>query len=231
QLSKDVPFGRPAQERGDPKRALELYGKASIEWPQNFGLRVLAARAAFSLGDTERAKSDLLEATRQAPKDTDAALWLARIFYSEGNFAQCAGFAQRQLKERGTVDAGAHVIWAEALAATNQMPQARKGLENLAKERNGEFRSVAWATEANLRSRGAPVAALKDLETQIASAKLDLGDSKQEVLLDQLFDLLVQTGHPDQAEKRISALLAKRPDSANLHALARRGPLAPAPAG
>ena len=225
QLYKDVLVGRLAQEHGDPKRALELYGKASIEWPQNFGLRVLAARAAFALGDTERAKSDLLEATRQAPKDTDAALWLARIFYAEGNFAQCAGFAQRQLKERGTVDAGAHVLWAEALAATNQLPQAMKVLEILAKERKGEFRSVAWATEANLRARGAPAAALKELESQIASAKLDLGDPKQEELLDQLFDLLVQTGRADAAQKRVESLLAKRPDSAHLHALAARGEL------
>jgi tetratricopeptide (TPR) repeat protein len=225
-LYKDVLVGRLAQERGDPKRALELYGKASIEWPQNFGLRVLAARAAFALGDTERAKSDLLEATRQAPKDTDAALWLARIFYAEGNFGQCAGFAQRQLKERGTVDAGAHVIWAEALAATNQMPQALKVLESLAKERDGEFRSIAWATEANLRARGAPGEALKDLEARIASAKLDLGDPKQEVVLDQIFDLLVQTGHADAAEKRVAGLLVKRPDSAHLYALAARGKLA-----
>ena len=222
QLYKDVLAGRLAQERGDAKRALELYGKASIEWPQNFGLRVLAARAAFTLGDTERAKSDLLEATRQAPRDTDAALWLARIFYAEGNFGQCAAFAQRQLRERGTVDAGAHVLWAEALAATNQMPQALKTLESLAAERDGEFRSIAWATEANLRARTEPAAALAGLERQIASAKLDLGDPKQEVLLDQLFDLLVRNGRADAAQKRIEGLVAKRPESAHLHALAGR---------
>jgi predicted Zn-dependent protease len=64
QLYRDALKGRIAQERGDAKRALELYGRASIEWPQNYGLRVLAARAAFEVGDIERAKSDLIEATR-----------------------------------------------------------------------------------------------------------------------------------------------------------------------
>jgi len=222
ELYKTVLQGRLAQERGDAKRALELYGKASIEWPQNFGLRVLAARAAFSLGDTERAKSDLLEATRQAPKDTDAALWLARIFYAEGNFPQCIAFAQRHLHERGTIDAGAHVLWAEALAATNQMPNAMRVLENLAKERNGEFRAEAWATEASLRSRTEPGPALTELEKQLAGAKLDLGDPKQQVLLDQWFDLQIQTGHADAAKKQVETLLAKRPDSAHLHALVGR---------
>jgi tetratricopeptide (TPR) repeat protein len=236
ELYKDVLLGRLAQERGDAKRALELYGKASIEWPQNFGLRVLAARAAFSLGDTERAKSDLLEATRQAPKDTDAALWLARVYYSEGNFGQAIAFAQRQLRERGTVDAGAHVLLAEALAATNRMPQALKMLDNLAKERDGEFRGVAWATQANLRARTDAAGALTELEKQIASAKLDLGDSKQQVILDQYFDLLVQNGKADAAQKRLDGLLAKRPESAHLHALVARlaltqGKLEPAEQG
>jgi tetratricopeptide (TPR) repeat protein len=221
-LYRDVLTGRLAQERGDAKTALELYGKAAIDWPQNFGLRVLAARAAFSLGDTERAKSDLQEATRQAPKDTDAALWLAHIYFSEGNFGQAVAYAGRQLKERGPIDAGAHVLMAQALAEARQMPRAMKALEDLEKVRDGKFRSIAWATAAALTERSDPAAALAELERKTTGAKLDLGDPAESVVLDQLFDLLVKNGKAGEAENRIDRLLAKRPDSPHLHALRGR---------
>jgi tetratricopeptide (TPR) repeat protein len=224
-LYKNVLTGRIAQERGDAKRALELYGKASIDWPQNYGLRVLAARAAFTLGDTERAKSDLLEATRQAPKETDAALWLAHVYFAEGNFRQCLAFTSRQLGQRGVVDANAHLLRAEALAATNRMPQALETLEDLAKQRDGEFRPVAWAAAARLHSRSKPAEALAELERRVGGAKLDLGDPANVVVLNQLFDLYVQTARVGEVEKKLDALLAKRPDSAHLHGLRGRAAL------
>lgn len=226
QLFKDVLMGRIAQERGDPKRALELYGKASIDWPQNYGLRVLAARAAFALGDTERAKSDLLEATRQAPKETDAALWLAHVYYAEGNFRQCLALVARHLQERGPLDARAHLLRAEVLAATNRMPVALQTLEELAELREGEFRPEAWATAARLRARSEPKEALAELERRLAGAKLDLGVPENAVALNQLFDLLLQTGRADAAVKRLDGLIAKRPESAQLYGLRGRAVLA-----
>ena len=224
-LFKDVLAGRLAQERGDPKRALELYGKASTDWPQNFGLRVLAARAAFALGDTERAKSDLLEATRHAPKESDAALWLAHIYYAEGNFRQCLTFLARHLRERGPIDESAHVLRAEVLAATNRLPLALKTLDELAELREGEFRPAAWATAARLRARKEPKEALAELEGRLAKAKLDLGAPENVVALNQLFDLWLQTGRVETAEKQLAALLAKHPDSAHLHGLRGRAAL------
>jgi tetratricopeptide (TPR) repeat protein len=221
-LYRDVLMGRLAQERGDAKTALELYGKASIDWPQNFGVRVLAARAAFLLGDTARAKSDLQEATRQAPKDTDAALWLARVYYAEGDFGQAVAYAGRQLRERGPIDAAAHVLMAQALADARQMPRAMKALEDLEKVRDGKFRSTAWATAAALTGRNDPAAALAELERKTTKAKLDLGDPAESVVLDQLFDLLVKNGKADEVEKRIDRLIAKRPDSPHLQALRGR---------
>jgi tetratricopeptide (TPR) repeat protein len=225
QLFKDVLNGRLAQERGDQKRALELYGKASTDWPQNWGLRVLAARAAFALGDTERAKSDLLEATRQAPKETDAALWLAHVYFSEGNFRQCLQFTARHLKERGPVDAGAHVLRAEALAATNRMPEAIKTLDELAEVRDGEYRATAWAAAARLEARSDPAAALKQLDARLAKQKLDLGAPENVAALNQLFDLFIQTERLDEARKRLDALLAKQPESAHLYGLRGRAAL------
>lgn len=225
QLFKDVLGGRIAQERGDPKRALELYGKASIDWPQNFGLRVLAARAAFALGDTERAKSDLLEATRQAPKETDAALWLAHVYFAEGNFRQALAFTARQLSERGSVDPSVHVLRAEALAATNRIAEALATLDELAKLRDGELQATAWATAARLHARSDPAAALNELDRRLSKAKLDLGAPENAIALNQLFDLFVQNGRVTEVQQRLDALLAKRPDSAHLHGLRGRAAL------
>ena len=222
QLYRDVLTGRIAQERGDAKTALEIYAKAAIDWPQNFSLRVMAARAAFSLGDVERAKSDLQEATRQAPKDTDAALWLARIYFSEGNFAQVMAYAGRQLKERGPVDAGAHVLMAQALFDAHQNAAADKVLADLEKVHDGKFRSVAWVTAAALAERNDPAKALAELDRKVSEAKLDLGDPAEAIVLDQLFDLLVKNGKAGEVEKRVDQLIVKRPDSPHLHALRGR---------
>jgi tetratricopeptide (TPR) repeat protein len=222
QLYRDALSARLAQERGDFARALDLYARASIDWPQNYGLRVLAARAAFAVGDVERAKSDLLEATRQAPSETDAALWLAHVAFFEGDFRECLSFTSRQLKQRGIVNADTHLLRAEAFAATNRVPRALKTLDDLAELRDGEFRPVAWAAQSRLRARSDPAAALTRLETQVAEAGLDLGEPAQEPLLNQTFDLWLQTGRTEEAKKRLDAMLAKQPESAHLHGLLGR---------
>jgi tetratricopeptide (TPR) repeat protein len=221
-LYRDALNGRIAQERGEVEKALEYYGRASIDWPQNYGLRVLAARAALEAGDIERAKSDLLEATRQAPNDTDASLWLAHIAFSEGAFRECLGYTSRQLKQRGAVTADTHLIRAEAFAATNRMPRALTTLDELAELRDGEFRNEAWVAQARLVARTEPKAALTQLEGRVAEENLDLADPAQAGFLNQLFDLWLQTGKADEGQQRLEALVAQNPDSAQLHGLLGR---------
>jgi tetratricopeptide (TPR) repeat protein len=226
ELSRTILDARLAQQRGDNQRALELYGKVSIQWPQNHAVRALAARAAHQLGDTERAKSDLLEATRQAPKDTDAALWLAQIYFSEGNFRQCLAFASRHIKERGVLDPAAYLLSAEALAASNHVEDALVILADLEKQRDGAFRGVAWAAAARLRARTDPAEALAKLEQQLEQAGVSLADPASTPLLDTVVDLQMRGGRSADAARRVAALLAKRPDSAHLHAMRGRIALA-----
>jgi len=226
ELSRTILDARLAQARGDNRRALELYGKVSIQWPQNHAVRALAARAAYQLGENERAKSDLLEATRQSPKETDAALWLAQIYFGEANFRQAISFAGRHLNERGALDPTAHLLTADSLAAMNQGDKALAVLDELAGLRDGQFRSVAWAAQARLRARKEPAEALAALERDVAKAKLDLADPENGLLLDSLVDLELRSGHGADAGRRVDALLAKQPESAHLHALRGRVALA-----
>jgi tetratricopeptide (TPR) repeat protein len=223
-LSRIILQARLAQERGDHQRALELYGQVSIQWPQNHAVRALAARAAYQLGDTDRAKSDLLEATRQSPKDTDAALWLAQIYFGEANFRQALAFASRHLKERGALDPNAHLLMAQSLQAMNQTPQAAALLDDLAAMNDGQFRTVAWAAKAQMRAQREPAEALDGLAGEVAKAKLDLAAPENALVLDTLIDLEMRNGHNADASRRIESLLAKQPESAHLHAL--RGRLA-----
>jgi tetratricopeptide (TPR) repeat protein len=223
-LSRTILDARLAQARGDYRRALDLYAKVSIDWPQNHAVRALAAWSAYQLGDTERAKSDLLEATRQAPKETDAALWLAQIYYAEGNFRDCLGFAARHIKERGVVDPRAHLLSAEALAASNRPEGGLKVLADLAELQDGQFRVPAWIGAASIRARKDPADAAAKLDEQIASARLDLGDPANQALLDTVLGLRLQAGQSADASRRVEALLAKSPDSA--HLLALRGRIA-----
>jgi tetratricopeptide (TPR) repeat protein len=226
ELSRTILDARLAQQRGDQKKALELYGKVSIQWPQNHAVRALAARAAYQLGDTERAKSDLLEATRQAAKETDAALWIAQIYFAEGNFRQCLAFASRHVHERGVNDPTAHLLMAEALLATNRPEPALKMLDELAAARDGAFRTVAWAAAARIEARTDAAKGLAGLEKHVAEARLDLSDPANTHVLDTLLDLQLRSGRSADAARRLSGLLAKRPDSAHLNAMLGRVALA-----
>lgn len=224
ELSRSILDARLAQERGDDARALDLYGKISIQWPQNHAVRALAARAAHRMGDSERAKSDLLEATRQAPKETDAALWLAQIYFAEGNFRQAIAFAGRHLNERGALDPTAYLLTADALAASGRVDAAFKVLDELATVRDGAFRVVAWTAKAKMHGRGAAPEALAEVSKKIAEAKLDLGAPEHQGLLDTVVDLELRSGKQAEAARRVEALLARQPENAHLHAL--RGRLA-----
>jgi len=226
QMFRNIIDGRIAQERGDPKRALELFGKVSIDWPQNYAVRALAARAAYDLGDAERAKSDLLEATRQAPEDTDAALWLARIYFSEGNFPRTLEFTARHVEKRGSLTPDAHLLTAEALALSNHGERALEVLDDLAELNDGTFRDTAWIASAQLQARTEPAKALSIFEKRIGGAKLDLGDPARSGLLATLVDLLVRSGRGADATQRLERLIAKRPESAPLIALRGRVALA-----
>jgi tetratricopeptide (TPR) repeat protein len=222
-LQRKILEARFAQERGDNRRALDLYGEVSIQWPNNHVVRALAARAAYQLGDSERAKSDLLEATRQAPKETDAALWLAQIYFSEGNFRQCLAFTGRHIQERGVLDPAAHLLSAEALAASGRVEGALKVLGDLAALQDGRFRGPAWAAAARIRARTDPAQALAELEREIRTAGVDLA---QLGLVETLVDLELRNGRAADAARRVDALASQHPDSPYLQALRGRVALA-----
>lgn len=216
--------GRLALERGDAKGALVLFSDAEREWPDNPGLRVEAARAALKLGDEDRAISELREAIRASPKQTDASLMLARLYFARGNYEYAVSMARGQIVNRGTTTPEAHLIEARSQMAEGKPKAAYETLLNLSNRRDGLFAGSALAEMGRVEERmfGAKEARER-LEKRIQERKLDLGDPKNDMALRELCHLDQATGHLDDAIARVDKLVAAHPKSAEL--LALRGQL------
>ncbi|MBW2397145.1 MAG: tetratricopeptide repeat protein [Deltaproteobacteria bacterium] len=204
-------------ERGEAAKALELFDTVLPHWPQNASLRVYSALAALDVGDSERAKSDLLQATRRTPGDSDAAIWLARMYFAEGSYLNAARFAERQINQRGPTDPAPYVLAVRAYRRADQPEQARRMLTAMATVRDGLFagESIAEAGRITAAADG-PGAALEVLEQRANEAGLDLGDPNAEPVLIEVFQQLASAGRLDEAKRRASALIAEHPDRPNL---------------
>jgi tetratricopeptide (TPR) repeat protein len=215
--------GRLAQARGESRRALELYSAALRSWPDNYRLRVHTALAAMVAGDMERAEADLLVASRQAPRETDAALWLARLHFARGEYEKAAAFALNHVKERGATGPAGHLLAANAYHAMQRHRDAMNTLAELGQRRNGAFAAVALSEVARLTARsGRPDAAIQNLEAGIRERELDLADPGNQAALRQLVKLMVDLERLGEALARVEGLVAKSPESPDLLAIRGR---------
>lgn len=222
-LYREILEGRLAYERGDPTAALKYYDQALQQWPNNWGLRVLTAIAALDTGKVERAKRELIEASRHGEAKTDAALWLAKLYLADGQWADALSFAHRDIHYRGTSSPAAYVIAARAAYGEGRFELASKELRALAKARNGEFLADAIAEDARLHAKkNGTEQGLKFLRNVIAKHSIDLSKPSSAPVLLEFVQLQIDMGHAAEATTRVHGLLAKHPDSASLHALAGR---------
>ena len=206
--------GRLALERGDAKRALEILTRAIEQWPGNAGARIQAARAANQLGDIERAKSELREATRAAPDDTDAALLLARLYLLEGDTLNAVAFLSRHHDHRGFTTPDAYLLAARTLLAAGQPAEARKILEELRRQEWGAGLAVGELAELAARE-GGPAAAVRLVE----ASGLDLAAPGNEAALRAWLRARLAQGEGPAAAGKLAALLEAHPDRPGLHAL------------
>jgi len=214
---------RIAQEEGRPKDALDLYDKVLPQWPQNHAIRTFAAQAALDLGDRKRAEEEFLEATRQAPKKTDAAIWLARMKFADGEYGQAIYMAQRQISERGPTAPDAYILAARGYALAGQPKAARAMLKELGQVRDGLFKAEAVAELGRmLAKREGAAKALVTYDKLLAKDRLDLANPANEPALTQLLQLLSDAHQLKAASRRMSRLLAAHPKQPVLHAMKGR---------
>ena len=219
----DIVRARLLQERGEPAAALEIYDRVLGNWPHNYNLRVHAAVAAISVDDFERAESELLEATRHAAGETDAALWLARLHFAQGDYRAATQMAVRHIDERGSATPDAHLLAVRAYLRNGQPQAATRALSALANVREGLFAGWALAEAATIATqREGAEAGLAGLRSSLEQRELDLGSEAGEPALAKLLELLVANDRLDEAASTIDGLIAANPDRAALHAMAGR---------
>ena len=191
-----------------PKQALAQFDKGLRLWPNNAGARFLAGRAAQQLGDRKRALDEYREAVRVGETETDAALRLAEIHYSLGQFKAALQFADRHIKKRPYVEPTAHVIAARSAAGLKQMERAESFLQNLkAEDKTSPTPYIEFA--ALKRMDGGAAAAVEIL----TRSELDLTDPANSEALRALASDYLTLGKTADANELVGAAVAAHPDS------------------
>ena len=210
-------LGNIKLSEGDAQGALKIFESGLRLWPNNAGARYQAGRAAEGLGDFTRAMAEYRESVRIDQTATDAALHLALIHFSMGEYAAAAQFAQRHITFRPFQDAEAHMVRARSLAAMEKSAEAMVVLEEL---RRRDPESVAPFVElaAIRRNVDGPEAA-HDI---IVRSKMDLTQPDNVAGLQSIASDLVALDRAGEAMKRIDAAIAVSPDSAIHHQLRAR---------
>lgn len=210
---KSLILGRMELLGHHPKAALAEFEKGINAWPDNAGARFLAGVAARDLGDFDRAVSELREAVRAGPKETDAALELARILLLQGKYKEAIGFATVAASGRNSRQPEPYVLAARAMTAEGKLDQARATLARLKKI---GFPALAASEQAMVERKAlGHEAAVAYLE----QTGLDLADPKNLAALQQLVESLTQLGRSNEALARIDKALAKSPESHKLYEL------------
>ncbi|MDG2051654.1 MAG: tetratricopeptide repeat protein [Myxococcota bacterium] len=118
-------------KQGQAQSALESFDAGLRLWPNNSGGRYLAGMAAEELGDQKRALSEYREAVRVGEEETDAALRLAIIHFSQGDLILAQQFAERHIRKRPYVEPTAHVIAARSSQILGDDSKAESLLNDL----------------------------------------------------------------------------------------------------
>ena len=133
-------------KQGQAQSALESFDAGLRLWPNNPGGRYLAGMAAEELGDQKRALSEYREAVRVGEEETDAALRLAVIHFSQGDLVLAQQFAERHIRKRPYVEPTAHIIAARSARILGDNEKAESLLNNLrVKDSNNPAAYVEFA--------------------------------------------------------------------------------------
>jgi tetratricopeptide (TPR) repeat protein len=204
-------------KQGDAKAALESFDAGLRLWPNNAGARYLAGRAAQELGDRERALAEYREAVRVGEEETDAALRLAELHFTAGEYALAQQFAERHIRKRPYVEPTAHVIAARSATALGRTDRAETLLNDLrVKDARNPTAYVEFAA-VERRAHG-PQAALD----VVLEGGLDLTDAANVDALRSVASDYLALGRTDAALAAIDAAVEANPGSAPIRDLRGR---------
>jgi tetratricopeptide (TPR) repeat protein len=203
--------GSVKMAEGKPAEALKLLEAGLRLWPNNAGARYVAGQAALQLGDLQRALAEYREATRLADDGTDAALAMARIYYSLKKYPAAQQFAERHILRRPFTNGDAHVIAIRAAAEQKNWQKAEGLLKNL-NSKEGDRNLVVVEHAGVMRMQSGYEAAV----TVVTKSGLDLTDEANALALTSLALDLIALERQDEALERVDKALAKHPSNPQL---------------
>jgi tetratricopeptide (TPR) repeat protein len=225
---KNLLLANIMMERGDAQGALKIFESGLRLWPNNAGARYQAGRAAEQLGDLTRALAEYREAIRVDQTATDAALHVALIHYSLGEYSAAAQFAERHIRQRPYKSPEAHLVRARSLAVHGESEEAMRTLEDL--RRRDPAAIVAFVELAAIRRQ---LSGPADAAEILIRSEFDLSQPEYISGLQALASDLVALDKSAEALQRVDAAIAVSPDSPELYelksrVLLRTGQVAPA---
>ncbi len=194
--------------RDKPAAALQKFDEGLRLWPNNARARYLAGVAAQRSGNHTRATIEFRESVRVSETETDAALQLARIYYTLGQYHSARQFAARHIKNRPLNSPEAHIISARAAAAMGDLRAAYGGLDLL---QQSVFAAAAIAERASLVREHDGLPQAIDV---IEKSDLDFADLANTAALRTYVKLLVAADRTGDAVKAASALYEHNSESA-----------------
>ena len=187
--------------------ALDLLEAAITRWPNNAGARYLAGMTAEEVGDTRKALAHYREATRADEHETDAALSIARIQLSRGEFDDAIVMALRHVTNRPVHHNEARIISARAQTAQGRYDASRSLLNNVIKsspESPDGYVELAGVE----RAAGDRAAAARIVE----ESGLELTDPANLNALRSLAEDYLVLGRTDTVRQLVAAAIAQSPD-------------------
>jgi len=176
-------------------------------WPNNAGARYIAGQAALQMGDLQRALAEYREATRISDEATDAALAMARIYYSLNKFPAAGQFAERHIAKRPFVNGDAHIIAIRAAAEQGQWEKTTGLLANLNSHEGMQTLAIVENAGVKRKQEGAEAAV-----AAVTNSEADLTDPANAMLLTSVSLDLLALGRSEEALTRVDRALAAHPD-------------------
>ncbi len=208
-------LGRIADAEGHPEEALALLEKGLEVWPNNAQARYNAGLLAQRLGKISLALEHYREATRADAEATDAALRMAELLLTTGQYGAANDLAVRHAENRPW-DAYLPLVGAEAALRAGNPTDARKIYVDIVEGRHGLTLEAALGVAMVERETTGPEAAAQ----VIRDAKLDWADPANDRALVALVGDLVGSGDVAGAKAELARAIASRPDAALLQVIA-----------
>ena len=212
-VHRQIIEGRAALEQGRPEEALERFGEALPQWPNNAVLRYYAALAAERAGRFERAISEYRYSIRADKQATDARLRLARLHAAAGDANAALAVLHHEIGDRGPGVLEADLLGVRLVARHGTMSDANQLVASIVASHAALGAAVAAAAEGT-RDRAGPEEAVLIIR---GAQGLDLTDPANAPALRALVGFLGEADRPSAALAAADAAAAKHPDEAAFH--------------